>query len=113
MLVPIRLSIGRTGTTTATVLARAIYRESCKSTAAGCNPQEMRKGVQMGVDHVIMDLKKRAKMISTTEEIAQVNSQDPPPLSAHENNAFFGLTQVGEVTSVSCTACIVVCDYCC
>mmetsp|Transcript_19540 Transcript_19540/g.59078 ORF Transcript_19540/g.59078 Transcript_19540/m.59078 type:complete len:581 (+) Transcript_19540:83-1825(+) len=62
------------GTTTATVLARAIYRESCKSTAAGCNPQEMRKGVQMGVDHVIMDLKKRAKMISTTEEIAQVGT---------------------------------------
>jgi len=60
------------GTTTATVLARAIYNESCKSAAAGIAPQEMRKGVQMGVEHVIAELKGRAKMISTTEEIAQV-----------------------------------------
>ncbi len=61
-----------TGTTTATVLARSIYQESCKSTAAGVNPQEMRKGVQAGVDHVVQALKDRAKMISTPEEIAQV-----------------------------------------
>ena len=62
----------KTGTTTATVLARSIYEEGCKSTAAGINPQEMRKGVQMGVDHVVNVLKGRAKMISTPEEIAQV-----------------------------------------
>lgn len=54
------------------MLARAIYNESCKSAAAGIAPQEMRKGVQMGVEHVIAELKGRAKMISTTEEIAQV-----------------------------------------
>lgn len=62
----------KTGTTTATVLARAIYDESCKSAAAGIAPQDMRKGVQMGVDHVVARLKERAKMISTPEEIAQV-----------------------------------------
>lgn len=64
-----------TGTTTATVLARAIYDESCKSAAAGIAPQEMRKGVQMGVDHVVAQLKARAKMISTPEEIAQVSTR--------------------------------------
>jgi chaperonin GroEL (HSP60 family) len=62
------------GTTTATVLARAIYDESCKSAAAGIAPQDMRKGVQMGVDHVVARLKERAKMISTPEEIAQVHA---------------------------------------
>lgn len=62
------------GTTTATVLARSIYEEGCKSTAAGINPQEMRKGVQMGVEHVVETLKARAKMISTPEEIAQVGT---------------------------------------
>ena len=54
------------------MLARAIYDESCKSAAAGIAPQDMRKGVQMGVDHVVARLKERAKMISTPEEIAQV-----------------------------------------
>lgn len=55
------------------MLARAIYEETCKSAAAGIAPQEMRKGVQMGVDHVVQQLKARAKMISTPEEIAQVS----------------------------------------
>ena len=65
------------GTTTATVLARAIYDESCKSAAAGIAPQDMRKGVQLGVDHVVARLKERAKMISTPEEIAQVPAEPP------------------------------------
>lgn len=56
------------------MLARAIYNESCKSAAAGIAPQDMRRGVQMGVDHVVARLKERAKMISTPEEIAQVSS---------------------------------------
>lgn len=62
------------GTTTATVLTRAIFAEGSKSVAAGLNPMDLRRGVQLGVDHVIAELKSRAKMISTTEEIAQVHS---------------------------------------
>lgn len=60
------------GTTTATVLTRAIFSEGSKSVAAGLNPMDLRRGVQLGVDFVIQELKSRAKMISTTEEIAQV-----------------------------------------
>ena len=61
-----------TGTTTATVLTRAILSEGCKSVAAGMNPMDLRRGINLAVDHILADLKKRAKMISTTEEIAQV-----------------------------------------
>lgn len=60
------------GTTTATVLTRAILSEGCKSVAAGMNPMDLRRGINLAVDHVLQDLKSRAKMISTTEEIAQV-----------------------------------------
>ena len=60
------------GTTTATVLTRAILAEGCKSVAAGMNPMDLRRGINLAVEHVLADLKKRAKMISTTEEIAQV-----------------------------------------
>ena len=59
------------GTTTATVLTRAIVSEGCKSVAAGLNPMDLRRGISLAVDHVVADLKKRAKPISTTEEIAQ------------------------------------------
>lgn len=64
------------GTTTATVLTRAILSEGCKSVAAGMNPMDLRRGINIAVDHVLQDLKKRAKMISTTEEIAQVSLPD-------------------------------------
>eukprot|EP00887_Chlorella_sp_A99_P004323 scaffold15.g4323.t1 len=62
------------GTTTATVLTRAILVEGCKSVAAGMNPMDLRRGINLAVDHVVGELKKRAKMISTTEEIAQVGT---------------------------------------
>ncbi|GIL65546.1 hypothetical protein Vafri_19298 [Volvox africanus] len=62
------------GTTTATVLTRAILAEGCKSVAAGMNPMDLRRGINMAVDHVVSVLKSRAKMISTTEEIAQVGT---------------------------------------
>ncbi|EFJ52217.1 hypothetical protein VOLCADRAFT_79395 [Volvox carteri f. nagariensis] len=62
------------GTTTATVLTRAILAEGCKSVAAGMNPMDLRRGINMAVDHVVSVLKGRAKMISTTEEIAQVGT---------------------------------------
>lgn len=60
------------GTTCATVLARAIYSEGCKSVAAGMNAMDLRRGINLAVDSVVSYLKSRAKMISTTEEIAQV-----------------------------------------
>lgn len=62
------------GTTTATVLTRAILVEGCKSVAAGLNPMDLRRGINLAVEHVVAELKAKAKMISTTEEIAQVGT---------------------------------------
>ncbi|KAE8700696.1 Chaperonin CPN60-2 [Hibiscus syriacus] len=59
-------------TTCATVLTQAILLEGCKSLAAGVNVMDLRKGINMAVDTVISDLKSRAVMISTPEEITQV-----------------------------------------
>ena len=56
------------------MLARAILNEGCKSVAAGMNPMDLRRGINLAVDHVLSVLKARAKMISTTEEIAQVGT---------------------------------------
>jgi chaperonin GroEL (HSP60 family) len=63
------------GTTTATVLTRAIFSEGCKSVAAGMNPMDLRRGINSAVEKVLSYLKQHAKMISTTEEIAQVCRQ--------------------------------------
>ena len=60
------------GTTCATILTRAIFAEGCKSVAAGMNAMDLRRGISMAVDAVITNLKSRARMISTSEEIAQV-----------------------------------------
>ncbi|KAJ0519997.1 putative chaperonin Cpn60/TCP-1 family, groEL-like apical domain superfamily [Helianthus annuus] len=62
------------GTTCATVLTRAIYSEGCKSVAAGMNAMDLRRGITMAVDSVVANLKSRARMISTSEEIAQVGT---------------------------------------
>ncbi|KAJ9700909.1 hypothetical protein PVL29_006303 [Vitis rotundifolia] len=62
------------GTTCATVLTRAIFTEGCKSVAAGMNAMDLRRGITMAVDAVVTNLKSRAKMISTSEEIAQVGT---------------------------------------
>ncbi|KAF4394423.1 hypothetical protein G4B88_018573 [Cannabis sativa] len=58
-------------TTCATVLTRAIFTEGCKSVAAGMNVMDLRRGITMAVDAVVTNLKSRARMISTSEEIAQ------------------------------------------
>jgi chaperonin GroEL len=76
------------GTTTATVLAHAIVREGIKAVAAGLNPMDLRRGVEMAVSAVVEDLKKRTKKVSTHEEIAQVGT-----ISAN------GDTEVGEMLS--------------
>jgi len=62
------------GTTTATVLTRAIFKEGCKAVAAGMNPMDLRRGITMAVDHVVQELETISKVISTKEEIAQVAS---------------------------------------
>ncbi|OJT99548.1 MAG: chaperonin GroL [Alphaproteobacteria bacterium 65-7] len=62
------------GTTTATVLARAIVREGSKSVAAGMNPMDLKRGIDKAVEAVIADLKKRAKKVKSNDEIAQVGT---------------------------------------
>ncbi len=62
------------GTTTATVLAQAIVREGCKSVAAGMNPMDLRRGIDLAVVAVIEDLKKRSKKIKSSEEVGQVGT---------------------------------------
>lgn len=60
------------GTTTATVLARAIAREGFERISKGANPIEIRKGVMLAVEKVVEELKKLSKPVTTPEEIAQV-----------------------------------------
>jgi len=62
------------GTTTATVLAQAIVREGAKAVAAGLNPMDLKRGVDLAVEAVVADIKSRSKKISTNEEIAQVGT---------------------------------------
>ncbi|HMR32828.1 MAG TPA: chaperonin GroEL, partial [Geminicoccaceae bacterium] len=62
------------GTTTATVLAAAIVREGARSVAAGMNPMDLKRGVELAVNAVVEDLKKRTKKVTTSEEIAQVGT---------------------------------------
>ena len=60
------------GTTTATVLAQAIVREGSKAVAAGMNPMDLKRGIDLAVEAVISDVKARSKPVSTNAEIAQV-----------------------------------------
>ena len=62
------------GTTTACVLAQAIVREGAKAVAAGMNPMDLKRGVDLAVRTVIEDLKKQTKKIKSSEEIAQVGT---------------------------------------
>src|SRR5881398_30262 len=62
------------GTTTATVLAQAIVREGGKSVAAGMNPMDLRRGIEIAVHAVVKDLEKRAKPVASSSEIAQVGT---------------------------------------
>jgi chaperonin GroEL len=62
------------GTTTATVLAQAIVREGAKAVAAGMNPMDLKRGVDMAVEAVVAELKAKAKKVTTNDEIAQVGT---------------------------------------
>ena len=74
------------GTTTATVLAHAIVREGSKAVAAGMNPMDLKRGIDLAVQAVVEDVQKRSKKVSTNEEIAQVGT-----ISAN------GETEIGEM----------------
>src|SRR3954470_24651445 len=62
------------GTTTATVLAAAIVREGVKAVAAGLNPMDLKSGIDLAVEAVVEDVKKRSKKVSTNEEVSQVGT---------------------------------------
>ena len=60
------------GTTTATILARAVFKEGCKSVAAGMNPMDLRRGIQLAVDAILEELKKQSKAIKGKDDIRNV-----------------------------------------
>jgi chaperonin GroEL len=62
------------GTTTATVLAQAIVREGSKSVAAGMNPMDLKRGIDLAVRAIVADIKKRSKPVKTSAEIGQVGT---------------------------------------
>lgn len=74
------------GTTTATVLAASIVREGVKAVAAGLNPMDLKRGIDLAVEAVVKDIKSRSKKVSTNAEIAQVGT-----ISAN------GETEIGEM----------------
>ncbi|BAT58706.1 60 kDa chaperonin 7 [Variibacter gotjawalensis] len=62
------------GTTTATVLAQAIVREGAKAVAAGMNPMDLKRGIDLATKAVIKDIEKRAKKVGSSDEVAQVGT---------------------------------------
>jgi chaperonin GroEL len=67
-------TIAGDGTTTATVLAHAIVREGVKAVAAGMNPMDLKRGIDLAVEAVIADVQKRSKKVASNDEIAQVGT---------------------------------------
>jgi chaperonin GroEL len=67
-------SVAGDGTTTATILAHAMVREGVRAVAAGMNPMDLRRGVDMAVNAIVGDIQKRSKKVSTNDEIAQVGT---------------------------------------
>src|SRR2546422_2281896 len=62
------------GTTTATVLAQAIVKEGCKAVAAGMNPMDLKRGIDLAVEAIVEDLQKNSKKVTSNQEIAQVGT---------------------------------------
>src|SRR6187549_3764316 len=62
------------GTTTATVLAQSIVKEGSKSVAAGMNPMDLKRGIDLAVEYVVAELQKNSKKVTSNEEIAQVGT---------------------------------------
>src|SRR5215207_6130189 len=78
------------GTTTATILAHAMVREGVRAVAAGMNPMDLKRGIDLAVEAIVGDVKKRAKPVSTNDEIAQVGT-----ISAN------GDTQIGQMLAAA------------
>ncbi len=78
------------GTTTATVLAHAIVREGAKAVAAGMNPMDLKRGIDIAVDAVVADVVRRSKGVKTEDEIAQVGT-----ISAN------GESEIGDIISAA------------
>ena len=74
------------GTTTATILARSIFKEGCKSVAAGMNPMDLRRGILMAVDEVVYSLKEQAIPVQGSTEIQNVAT-----ISANNDHHIGGL----------------------
>ena len=62
------------GTTTATLLAHGIVREGAKAVAAGANPMDLKRGIDLAVHNVVEELKKKSKKVTSSDEIAQVGT---------------------------------------
>src|SRR5580658_5938871 len=62
------------GTTTATVLAQSIVREGAKAVAAGMNPMDLKRGVDLAVEAIVKDLQNNSKKVTSNDEIAQVGT---------------------------------------
>src|SRR5437762_4915932 len=62
------------GTTTATVLAASIVKEGSKAVAAGMNPMDLKRGIDLAVEAIVEDLKKNTKKVTSNDEIAQVGT---------------------------------------
>src|SRR4029453_6589173 len=67
-------TIAGDGTTTATVLAHAIVREGVKAVAAGMNPMDLKRGIELAVEAVVAALQKNSKKVTSNEEIAQIGT---------------------------------------
>jgi len=67
-------TIAGDGTTTATILAHALVREGIRAVAAGMNPMDLKRGIDIAVEAIVEDVKKRSKKVSTNDEIAQVGT---------------------------------------
>ena len=74
------------GTTTATVLAQAIAQEGAKAVAAGMNPMDLKRGIDIAVENIVETLKSRSKAITTSDEVAQVGT-----ISANGENEIGGM----------------------
>jgi chaperonin GroEL len=78
------------GTTTATILAASIVREGTKAVAAGLNPMDLKRGIDLAVDAVVADLKTKSKKVTSNDEIAQVGT-----------NSANGDTSIGQIIATA------------
>jgi len=89
------------GTTTATILARAIYREGCKSVAAGMNPMDLRRGIQAAVDEVVKGLHEQAIPVKgkiEIENVATISANNDKHIGALIGGIFDKLGPHGTIT---------------